>query len=158
MQELEEAAPGNVLVHDQLLVLGVETRDEVDDVLVPELAQELHGVRELPTRHVRHVAQPLHDDDGAGLEGHPVRDPQPPLAEHLRRGPEELVEVEAGPVSTEELQLGPLAGFRAPAAALLHLHHVLDVLHHRHFRINCTEQAPVRKKKKAVAEERGVGK
>jgi hypothetical protein len=138
MQELEEAAPGNVLVHDQLLLLGVETRDEVDDVLVPELAQELHGVREVPTRHVRHVAQPLHDDDGAGLEGHPVRDPQPPLAEHLRRGPEELVEVEAGPVSAEELQLGPLAGFRAAAAtpsALLHLHLVLDVLRRRHFSI-----------------------
>jgi hypothetical protein len=91
VQQLEEAAPGDVLVDGELLLPGVVARDEADDVLVPELADELHGVAEVPARHARHVAQSLDDDDGAGGEGHAVRDPQPALAEHLRRRPEQLV-------------------------------------------------------------------
>ena len=68
-QVLLQRAPGEVLVHQQQRVAGVEAEaHDAGDVWVGDLGQELDPVQDQPQLPLRLVADPLHRNQGAVVE------------------------------------------------------------------------------------------
>jgi hypothetical protein len=91
-----EAAVGEVVVDEELLVLGEVVGVDGEHVPVLHPAERLHVRIELAPLH-RLILEPLHHHRRAFLQHCLVRRPHAAFAQHLRRHAHQVLEVEAVP-------------------------------------------------------------
>ena len=92
-----EVAVGEVVVDEELLLLGVVEGPEGNEIRVAEAADEVHVPVELVAGAGVGVAQPLHSDHAAVAQRRAVHGPEAATADHLRRRAKQLLQLELAP-------------------------------------------------------------
>jgi len=101
MEHVGYTSPAVIIVHKQLLVLGVVVCAELDDVVMSNPANQLHLLLKVTAAGV-HLLEPLDDDRGGVLQHGPVRRPEGALAKDLGGGAEQVLQVERQRRALEE--------------------------------------------------------
>ncbi|RDX73623.1 hypothetical protein CR513_46747, partial [Mucuna pruriens] len=93
VEQSRQATSRHVIVNEQFLVLGEVKGSERHHILVLNLTQNLHLHLELFFGH-HNILQALHHYRGPFLQHRLIRSPHAPLPQHLRRSPQQILQIE----------------------------------------------------------------
>lgn len=129
MKEGGQAAVGDEVGDEELLLLAKQISDERQQIGVLEPAQPPHVLVEVLPRDAVHLFEPLHHQRLPVHQHRLVRRPEVPAAQHLRRRSHQVLQVELLPSLLHKRQLPRLVlirFLRSPYGA------AVDVLTRRH--------------------------
>lgn len=105
MEEIGEAAIGNVISDEKLLIFPVVESDQRKEIRVRQPSDLLHMIVKLFPPDITHKPKPLHNHRTPARQSRLVRRSEPPASENLRRRTEHILERELLLIVPNEMQL-----------------------------------------------------